>query len=102
MHRFDDDARAVADLVSRFVATRLATGAPLGATASRAELASALGATITQDGLGAVEAFRRFTEVVVPATVGLDSARFLAFIPAAPTAAVGAVRRGGQCLLVLR
>jgi len=87
VHSFDDDARRVAELVSEFVAARLATGAPLGATASPAELSSALGATITDRGLGPDEAFRRFTDVIVPATVGLDSPRFLAFIPAAPTAA---------------
>ena len=66
--------------------TRLADGAPLGATASPAALTAALGRTITEDGIGATEAFRRFEEVLAPATVGLDSARFLAFIPAAPTA----------------
>ncbi len=77
----------MAELVSQFVTARLVAGAPLGATASPAELSAALGVTITDDGLGPTEAFRRFTEVIVPATVGLDSPRFLAFIPAAPTAA---------------
>ena len=86
MHRFDDEARTVADLAARFVARRLADGAPLGATASPAALTAALGRTITEDGIGASEAFRRFEEVLAPATVGLDSSRFLAFIPAAPTA----------------
>ena len=86
MHRFDDEARTVADLAARFVARRLADGAPLGATASPAALTAALGRTITEDGIGASEAFRRFEAVLAPATVGLDSSRFLAFIPAAPTA----------------
>jgi glutamate/tyrosine decarboxylase-like PLP-dependent enzyme len=86
VHRFDDEARTVADLAARFVATRLAEGAPLGATASPAALTAALGRTITEEGIGATEAFRRFEEVLAPATVGLDSSRFLAFIPAAPTA----------------
>jgi aromatic-L-amino-acid/L-tryptophan decarboxylase len=43
--------------------------------------------TITEQGLGVAEAFRRFDTVIAPATIGLDSPRFLAFIPAAPTAA---------------
>jgi aromatic-L-amino-acid/L-tryptophan decarboxylase len=86
VHRFDDEARTVAGLVERFVTARLAGGAPLGATASPAALTAALGRTITEDGIGATEAFRRFEEVLAPATVGLDSSRFLAFIPAAPTA----------------
>ena len=86
VHRFDEEAQTVADLAAHFVATRLTGDAPLGATASRSALSIALGTTITEDGIGATEAFRRFAEVLVPATVGLDSPRFLAFIPAAPTA----------------
>jgi len=86
VHRFDDEARTVADLAARFVARRLTDGAPLGATASPAALTAALGRSITEDGIGASEAFRRFEEVLAPSTVGLDSSRFLAFIPAAPTA----------------
>jgi len=86
VHRFDDEARTVADLAARFVTRRLTDGAPLGATASPAALTAALGPSLTEDGIGASEAFRRFEAVIVPATVGLDSARFLAFIPAAPTA----------------
>jgi glutamate/tyrosine decarboxylase-like PLP-dependent enzyme len=76
----------VAALVQQFVEDRLRTGAPLGGTASASDLRLALGETITEEGLGADEAFRRFAQVVVPASIGLDSSRFLAFIPAAPTA----------------
>jgi glutamate/tyrosine decarboxylase-like PLP-dependent enzyme len=87
VHRFDDDARLVMTLAQRFVADRLAAGAALGATATPDALATELGETITERGLGVAEAFRRFDTVVAPATIGLDSPRFLAFIPAAPTAA---------------
>jgi glutamate/tyrosine decarboxylase-like PLP-dependent enzyme len=86
VHRFDDDARLVMTLAQRFVADRLAAGPPLGATAAPDALATELGVTITESGLGVSEAFRRFDAVVAPATIGLDSPRFLAFIPAAPTA----------------
>ncbi|HWC67138.1 MAG TPA: aminotransferase class V-fold PLP-dependent enzyme [Acidimicrobiales bacterium] len=85
MHRFDAVARQVADECAAFVEARLRAGAPLGATATPAALRERLGVTITPAGLGAAEAFVRFRDVVVPATVGLDSPRFLAFIPAAPT-----------------
>jgi hypothetical protein len=85
MHRFDDEARTVAGLVSAYVTDRLSREAPLGATATREQLAAALGSTITEDGLGAAEAFHRFAGVIAPATIGLDSPRFLAFIPAAPS-----------------
>ena len=87
MHRFDDDARLVVALAQRFVADRLSEGPPLGATATPGALAAELGETITEDGLGVAEAFRRFDTTIAPATVALDSPRFLAFIPAAPTAA---------------
>jgi hypothetical protein len=75
----------VAALAQRFVQDRLRTGAPLGGTASASDLGLALGETITEEGLGADDAFRRFAQVVAPASIGLDSSRFLAFIPAAPT-----------------
>jgi aromatic-L-amino-acid/L-tryptophan decarboxylase len=68
------------------VADRIAH-APLGRSASRHELEPLLAGTICAGGLGPDEAWRRFTDVVVPSTVGLDSERFLAFVPAAPTAA---------------
>ena len=87
MHRFDDDARLVMTLSQRFVADRWTSGAPLGATATPEALAAELGVTITEGGLGVAEAFRRFDTVIAPATIGLDSPRFLAFIPAAPDAA---------------
>jgi glutamate/tyrosine decarboxylase-like PLP-dependent enzyme len=87
VHRFDDDARLVMTLSQRFVADRWTSGPPLGATATPEALAAELGVTITEDGLGVAEAFRRFDTVIAPATIGLDSPRFLAFIPAAPTAA---------------
>jgi aromatic-L-amino-acid decarboxylase len=76
----------LAELVGRFVADRIAQ-APLGRTASAHEMVPLLEGSITADGLGADEAWRRFVERVVPNTVGLDSERFLAFIPVSPSAA---------------
>jgi glutamate/tyrosine decarboxylase-like PLP-dependent enzyme len=106
VHRFDDEARVVAELTTRFVADRLASVTAVGGSASAAELRAALGPTITDVGLGPTEAFRRFEEVIVPASVGLDSPRFLAFIPAAPTVAsalfdavVGAATFSGESWL---
>jgi glutamate/tyrosine decarboxylase-like PLP-dependent enzyme len=86
VHGFDAVARQVADACAAFVEARLRDGAPLGTTATPTELRERLGTTITPAGLGPAEAFVRFRDVIAPAAVGLDSARFLAFIPAAPTA----------------
>jgi len=76
----------VAQRVSAFIADRVAA-APLGRTATSDELTALLDGSITADGLGADAAWDRFVERVAPNNVGLDSERFLAFIPAAPTAA---------------
>jgi glutamate/tyrosine decarboxylase-like PLP-dependent enzyme len=72
--------------VERFIRARL-DGAPLGHRASPSELDALLDGSITAGGLGPAEAWRRVTEVIVPNTIGLDSERFLAFIPMAPSAA---------------
>ena len=86
IHGPDAVPRELADLVGRFVADRIAQ-APLGRTATAAQVVPLLDGSITADGLGAGEAWRRFVERVVPNTVGLDSERFLAFIPVSPSAA---------------
>lgn len=77
---------ALGEQVVAWMHERLAA-APLGRTASAAELEPLFRDSITEDGLGAEQAWRRFTERVVPNTVGIDSERFLAFIPVSPSAA---------------
>ncbi len=52
-----------------------------------ADLATAAGATITPDGIGAAEALRVFTDILEPATRAQDDPMNLAYIPAAPTRA---------------
>ncbi|MGD9705056.1 MAG: aspartate aminotransferase family protein [Acidimicrobiia bacterium] len=86
IHGPDVELGALPERVAAFIADRVGH-APLGRTATRHELDALLAGTISAAGLGSDEAWRRFVEVVVPATVGLDSERFLAFIPASPTAA---------------
>lgn len=86
LHGAHVDLGAVPAQVERFVSSRLA-GSPLGHSASPTELAPLLEGSLTASGLGPAEAWRRVTEVIVPNTIGLDSERFLAFIPMAPSAA---------------
>ena len=45
------------------------------------------GQTITEKGLGGLEALRLFTDVLAPACISTDHPKFLAFVPAAPTEA---------------
>ena len=61
--------------------------APVGRAVAPSEMYPLLDGIITPEGLGADEAWRRFTNDVAPNNVGLDSERYLAFIPVAPSAA---------------
>ena len=60
---------------------------PFTGARPRDELEAAAGATVTEDGLGFDEAFRVFTDVLVPATRAQDHPLNLAYIPNAPTEA---------------
>jgi glutamate/tyrosine decarboxylase-like PLP-dependent enzyme len=51
------------------------------------ELRAMVGETITERGIGALEALRVFTDVLAPACISVDHPRFLSFVPAAPTEA---------------
>jgi glutamate/tyrosine decarboxylase-like PLP-dependent enzyme len=88
MHRFVPDIDEFAADVFRFARGRASEdfgGIVLGHPAPPDELAERAGPTITEDGLGAHEALRIFTEVLEPACLSVDHARYLAFVPAAPT-----------------
>ncbi len=63
---------------------------PIGATADAADLDAALRGAITFDGLGVDAAVGLVRDVIDPAVVALDSPRFVALIPAAPTLAAKA------------
>jgi L-2,4-diaminobutyrate decarboxylase len=60
---------------------------PLDHALSPRELDERVGQTITPAGIGGMEAFRLFTEILAPACISVDNPRFLSFIPAAPTEA---------------
>jgi L-2,4-diaminobutyrate decarboxylase len=60
-------------------------GIELGLPKTQAELDAAVGATVTEGGLGAPEVLRLFTEVLEPACMSVDFPRYFAYIPAAPT-----------------
>ncbi len=82
-----NEAEVVRDVVA-WAAERVTRASDPKTTARpAAELAKATGATITDDGLGADEALRIFTDVLVPATRAQDDPMNLAYIPAAPTRA---------------
>ena len=75
------DERAV-----QWIRNRLA-GSGVGVVGNKGQLDVALAGSITEDGLGLDGAWDMFSEVVAPANIGLDSERFLAFIPLSPSVA---------------
>lgn len=96
----DLDARAV-----KWIQHRLA-GTGAGVVGDPVALADALHGAITDAGLGLDGAWRMFADVAAPANVGLDSSRFLAFIPCSPSVAavwmdaiVGAANFSGEAWL---
>ena len=60
---------------------------PLGRPVPPSEMYPLLDGSITAGGLGVEAAWERFTDRIAPNTVGLDSERYLAFIPVSPSAA---------------
>ena len=62
-----------------------AQGLPLGRPQTPAELDTAAGPTVTEEGIGAGEAMRLFAEVLEPACLSSDHHRYMAFVPAAPS-----------------
>lgn len=86
LHGTDALPAGFGERVREHIEQRLA-GAPLGRTVSPAYMEPLLRGAITTDGLGVDEAWRLYLDHVEPNTVGLDSERFLAFIPVSPSAA---------------
>ncbi len=86
MHRYTDVTERLAQEVLAYTRARLRLNpVPLDGPRTPAELAGAVGETITPAGLGGPEALRIFDEVLSNACVSVDHPRYLAFIPAAPT-----------------
>src|SRR4051794_3993599 len=86
IHGADADIGDLGDRVSRFVSERL-EGAPLGRTASPTTMRATLDGAITAVGLGIERSWELLVDGVLANTVGIDSERFLAFIPVSPAAA---------------
>lgn len=77
----DLDERAV-----QWIRSRLANS-EVGVIGDKGHLDMALASSITEDGLGLDGAWDMFNDVMAPANIGLDSDRFLAFIPLSPSVA---------------
>lgn len=88
MHEINDETKALREEIFEYVRVRMDYDpAPLDSSKSEAELFSAAGQTVTEDGLGGKAALKLFEEVLAPATISTDHPGFLSFIPNAATEA---------------
>jgi L-2,4-diaminobutyrate decarboxylase len=87
MHEYTDETEELAQAILAYARDRIANPQPLDHAAPPDELDARAGATITPDGIGGLEALRRWAEVLAPATISPDHPSFLAFVPGASTKA---------------
>lgn len=86
LHGADALPAGFSERVSAHIDARIAH-APLGRTVPPSVMEPLLAGAITTEGLGVDAAWQLYLDHVEPNTVGLDSERFLAFIPVSPSAA---------------
>jgi len=88
MHQRDSFTEVLTQAIVRYAIERTHLDPPpLDHARSPDELRAMVGTTITESGIGALEALRVFSDVLAPACISVDHPRFLSFIPAAPTEA---------------
>lgn len=88
MHRHDASTEVLTQAVVRYAIDRIRLDpAPLDGPRTPDELRAMAGNTITDRGIGGLEALRVFGDVLAPACISVDHPRFLSFVPAAPTEA---------------
>ena len=86
LHGVDSDVGDLSERAVEWIKRRLANS-PIGVIGDKPSLDSALAGSVNDAGLGLDEAWRQFETTVAPNTIGLDSERFLAFIPLSPSVA---------------
>jgi glutamate/tyrosine decarboxylase-like PLP-dependent enzyme len=88
MHRHDSSTEVLTQAVLRYAVDRVRMHPPpLDHPRSPDELSHMVGRTVTEQGIGGLEALRVFSEVLAPACISIDHPKFLSFVPAAPTEA---------------
>jgi glutamate/tyrosine decarboxylase-like PLP-dependent enzyme len=88
VHRHDTSTEVLTQAIVRYAVARVQMDPPpLDRSRTLAELTAMAGGTITEKGIGGLEALRVFSDVLAPACISVDHPRFLSFVPAAPTEA---------------
>jgi aromatic-L-amino-acid/L-tryptophan decarboxylase len=86
LHGVDSDVGDLGERAVEWIKQRLANS-PVGVIGDKPSLDAALAGSVSDNGLGLDQAWLRFEQVVAPNNIGLDSERFLAFIPLSPSVA---------------
>ena len=86
LHGADSDVGDLGDRAVAWIRQHL-SHSPVGVIGDKPSLDAALAGSVTDAGLGLDGAWQRFAEIVAPNNIGLDSERFLAFIPLSPSVA---------------
>ena len=86
LHGRDSDVGDLGNRAVDWIKQHL-THSPVGVIGDKPSLDAALADSVTDAGLGLDGAWQRFADVVAPNNIGLDSERFLAFIPLSPSVA---------------
>ena len=88
MHRRDAATDVLTQAILRYAVDRTRLDPPpLDHPRTEAELRAMCGRTVTEEGIGGLEALRVFGDVLAPACISIDHPRYLSFVPAAPTEA---------------
>lgn len=88
MHQHDAATEVLTQAIVRYAVDRVRLDpVPLDGPRTPAELRAMVGPTITERGIGGLEALRVFGDVLAQACISVDHPRFLSFVPAAPTEA---------------
>jgi L-2,4-diaminobutyrate decarboxylase len=88
MHQHDAATEVLTQAIVRYAVDRVRLDPPpLDGPRTLAELRAMAGHTITERGIGGLEALRIFGDVLAQACISVDHPRFLSFVPAAPTEA---------------
>jgi glutamate/tyrosine decarboxylase-like PLP-dependent enzyme len=88
MHRHDASIEVLTQAVVRYALDRVRLDPPpIDRPRPADELRAMAGSTVTERGIGGLEALRVFADVLAPACISIDHPRFLSFVPAAPTEA---------------
>ncbi len=91
MHAITPETTQIVDMVLEYARRRmLGDDTPLDKPMSPSELRRLAGGSITDDGLGARRALALFENVLAPSCITTDHARYLSFIPSAPSKAATA------------